>query len=461
VKRIVVGEYGRIIPRNRKGETPDGSEQQVFLEAGLYNRLYKMDQKQQKNGKQVFVWYADHAQAQQWVGVIQIPGLQVEILPKIDVRNHEDERGTNSEPIYDARKNLLYMLAIAGDVPIRSRDVARLTSRRAPLSETLAAIFADRLLRELLRGLERNYLLREENLRTYKGKLLLSRHIAKNAGHRERFYCSFDEFSDDTFMNRVFKAACKVLLGATRTPHTEDTLRHCLLVLEHVQDITSTSYLFDRVVINRQNERFRDVFNFCRLILSGKSPTAQAGQESSFTLLFDMNQVFERFIAAFLKKRVLVNMQNYQLYPQARTQRRHLMHSVRGGVLPLKPDLLLRNPSGCHLVIDTKWKRLTGAKGGRGGISNADLYQLYAYTQRYGCQQSMLLYPKVSGISEQDFHALDENGKASGQRVGVRFVQINRNLHSESERRELANELHDLVLEGFEGKCDEITNVTT
>ena len=77
----------------------------------------------------------------QWVGVIQVPGLQVEILPKID---EADLNGKNEKET-QARSNLLYMLSVAGQVPVRERDVARLASRKASLSETLAAIFADRL----------------------------------------------------------------------------------------------------------------------------------------------------------------------------------------------------------------------------------------------------------------------------------------------------------------------------
>ena len=149
------------------------------------------------------------------------------------------------------------MLAVAGDVPVRSRDVARLASRQAPLSETLAAIFADRLLGELLRGPERAYLQREENLRRFKGKLLISQQTLKNAAHRERFFCRFDEFCDDTVMNRIFRAACRVLLETTRTPSTQDLLRHCLLVLDQVEDVVIHDELFDRVTLTRQSGALR------------------------------------------------------------------------------------------------------------------------------------------------------------------------------------------------------------
>jgi 5-methylcytosine-specific restriction enzyme subunit McrC len=381
----------------------------------------------------VFEWGDGTAKARQWVGVIQVAGLQVEILPKID-GGHVDTAQ------HRAHANLLYMLSVAGDVPLLSRDVAQVALRRVPLSETLAAIFADRLLAELLRGPERTYVAREENLRRFKGKLLISPQMTHNAAHRERFYCRFDEFCEDTPMNQVFRAACKVLLGATRTPKTQDLLQRCLLVLGDVSDVADAEALLGKVAMSRQNERFAEVFRFCRLILSGQSPTAEGGRQRSFSLLFDMNVVFERFVAAFLRKWVLPNHPGLNLYAQARQRTRHLMEHNSKGALPLKPDLLIEGPAGRNIVIDTKWKRLTDKKT-RDGVAVADMHQLYAYSQRYDCQRSVLLYPAVGGTAAKDYDVLDHQGQKTGQQVGVRFVNLHRDLARKEGQMALAEEL--------------------
>lgn len=442
--RLAQLDHTRIVRWHREEPVSD-TETPRYLEHRLYDRLKRFDQGQRDEADRVFAWGDDSARTQQWVGVIQVPGLQIEILPKIDAATPDETAAGQHE----ARRNLLYMLAVAGDVPVRSRDVARLSSRRAPLSETLAAIFADRLLRELLRGPERAYLQQEENLRRFQGKLLIAQQTLRNAAHRERFFCRFDEFCDDAPMNRIFRAACRVLLDTMRTPSTQDLLRHCLLVLDQVEDVVIHDALFDRVVLTRQTERFADVFRFCKLILQGRSPTVRAGAERSFSLLFDMNQVFERFVAAFLRSRVLPRLDGYQLFPQARRRQRHLMTRDGRGVLPLRPDLLIEAPDGRRLVMDTKWKRLS-ENGGRGGVSTGDLYQLYAYTRRYGCVHSMLLYPHAPGLIPRTFDILDHADAWSGERVGVRFVNLHRDLHLESERCQLADELTRLVLDGFQ-----------
>ncbi len=450
MKRIVIPEYGQIV-RWRHNNPPPGEERVAYLEASAYRRLEKCEHQFTRDGQPVFTFYKDYIQARQWVGVVQIPGLQIEILPKVDNQPSES-RGTESDPWCEIRRNLLYMLAVSGDVPVRPRDMAELATRRAPLNETLGALFADSLLRELLRGCERNYVTYEENLRCFKGRLLVGKQLLKNAAHRERFFCRYDQLSEDTAMNRIFKAASRILLDATQTPATQDMLRHCLLVLDEVSDVRVNSDHFDRVTFSRQNERFEDLFHFCRLIIGERAPTVQSGQARSFSLFFDMNKVFERFVAAFLHDRVLPNLPECKLYPQARNNRRPLFQSEgQRGVLHLAPDILLCHKNDTRrLVIDTKWKRFAfGSPGSQEGVLNADLYQLYAYTHRFGCDQSVLLYPFVSGASEKDLHVLDDRHQRNGRRVGIRFVNLNRNLYAQDERNALTAELEQLVRKGI------------
>jgi 5-methylcytosine-specific restriction enzyme subunit McrC len=446
LRRLVVTEHSRI--ERQAGATGSAGPDATWLDGRLYDRLRASDRLNVEEGDRVFEWADGYARTTQWVGVVQVPGVQVEILPKVDTVALGAKPGVE-EAHFEARRNLLYMLSVSGDVPMRSRDVARLMTRQAPLSETLSGIFADRLRRELLRGPERAYQEQEANLRCFKGKLLVSHQALRNAAHRERFYCRYDEFSDDTVLNRIFRASCGLLLQVTRTPATQDALRQCLLLLEGVADAEVQESDFGHVVLNRQNERFEDVLRFCRLLWSGRTPSVEAGRTRTFSLLFDMNKVFERFVVAFLRRYVAPRLAGVEFLPQAEHHKRHLMESGGAGVLRLEPDVLVHGPEG-RLVMDTKWKLLAPGKGGRGGVAEADLYQLYAYMRRYGCTRSVLLYPFTEGLEPRDFDVLNSSGEVSGERVAVRMVHLHRDLHEERERRALVEELEAIVREGLQ-----------
>ena len=98
--------------------------------------------------------------------------------------------------------------------------------------------------------------------------------------------------------------------------------------------------------------------------------------------------------------------------------------------------------------IESRLRKLGSTWGG--SAFNADLYQLYAYTRRYGCTRSVLLYPFVPSLEPREFEVFDANGTPSGERVSVRHVRLHRNLQLEHERRALVQELEAVVREGLE-----------
>ena len=73
-----------------------------------------------------------------------------------------------------------------------------------------------------------------------------------------------------------------MLLGVSGRPATQDVLRHCLLLFDEVRSVEVTPELLDRVSITRQNERFRTLFDFCRMIFAGRTPTVRGGPTTTF-----------------------------------------------------------------------------------------------------------------------------------------------------------------------------------
>ncbi len=431
MKKLIIKEYERINIGDGNNEIPEP----------LFKKLHKFDVRySEKNseGQRIFNWGDTYFKAKQWVGVVQIPGLSLEILPKIE--NTKDSE--NKEPYQFARKNLLYMLSVAKKLRLKERDLAMLDIRNAPLFEALIRIFANRLQEELICGVCKFYVDKTDNLHRLKGKIIFNKHIQHNAAHKEKFFVKYQNFSEDIPLNRIFKAACSKLLNLTSSAKSQKQLKHCLLLLCDVCNVNITINDFNKVALNRQNERFEEIFNFCKLILFNQSPTASSGAEKTFSLLFDMNNVFEDFIAQFMKKYCMDSneLKDYSIHPQGKGNHKHVFENDDRKKLFLKPDILLKKEKH-NIIIDTKWK--TPIKQNKLEVSRDDYFQMFVYAINYCSEKNILLYPKVSDITIEEFEEEWNIVKASEKQVKIKFIDLNIDLRQN--KNELITKLKELI----------------
>ncbi len=425
----------RFITVHEHGELPRD------LDHKLIDRLHKFDTSFVGKGKKspVFQWGRQSVKANHYVGVVQIPGLTVEILPKID------RDGVQSDQL--AQKNLLYMLSYTRNISFEARDLAALTLKPMPLMEILIKAFAEKLLSELRRGLDHAYINQEENLPRIKGKLLMNRHILLNAAHRERFYVGYDDFVSDTPLNRILKATTRRLTFVTVVSGTQKLLLEALAVFDDAADVIPQGYHFAAVHLHRNNERFTPLLDFCHIVWQGQSPAPSAGESETFSFLFNMHELFEEFIAQFILRNAgFLGLHKRDIRLQ--TGIRHLCwlqqedSAKKVGKFQLKPDILIGPRHAPSLIIDTKWKRLKSSdEDDKNGVSQADMYQMYAYSQRYQCNDVVLLYPKVAGVEEKVYLLEDDDSR----RIHIGFVDVSRDLGTSAGSAELLHDLQCLI----------------
>ena len=384
MKSLVLREWGRIARHE--------------LTSRQLRDLQALDERHAKNtGDTVFDWSRRaELRLRSWVGVLQVHGLTVEILPKIE---SIDDQTT--------RRNLVYMLSVCRALPFRERDMAAMGLDRLPLVEAILTKFAQRLLTELQRGPDQAYLRREENSSFVRGKLLLPEHLRRNAISAERVFVAFDELRADTWLNRILKHVCGLLLGRTRVPWTQRCLGEAIHHLDEVVDVTIELHHFDKVHLTRNNERYRDLLEFCRIVVAGTGLLPRTGEVRSFSLLFPMEVVFEEFIARSLWRCAdRLGIAREQIHAQARGRRRWLLRDTENnGRFRLQPDILIDDDDGCpETILDTKWKSLQpDDEDARNGVTQGDIYQLYAYSHRYGAPDNVLLYPRVPGVTPKRY----------------------------------------------------------
>ncbi|RMQ33231.1 hypothetical protein ALP86_04953 [Pseudomonas amygdali pv. mori] len=142
---------------------------------------------------------------------------------------------------------------------------------------------------------------------------------------------------------------------------------------------------------------YQPVKPWCELIIQQQTPLAIAGEWQGMSLLFPMEKLFERYVAACLRG---------SLPPDAtlHTQRSSEYLCTHEGkkVFQLRPDLMITQGEKSW-VLDTKWKRLDSELGSKNyGLSQADFYQLFAYGQKYlgGQGDLVLIYPRRASFVE-------------------------------------------------------------
>ena len=156
---------------------------------------------------------------------------------------------------------------------------------------------------------------------------------------------------------------------------------------------------WDRIVPDRTNSRWQGLLRLARLILGDRFQNTAAGAADGFALLFDMNVLFERYVA-----RLLVPIAAAAgLTARAQGGCRPCLYPEQLGqpLFETEPDVRLVGDDGrIALVIDTKWKCLIDTTVARKrGVKEADLYQMMAYAQLYECESLVLLYPHHPGLT--------------------------------------------------------------
>lgn len=106
--------------------------------------------------------------------------------------------------------------------------------------------------------------------------------------------------------------------------------------------------------------------------------------------------MFESYVAAVLRKNL--DSRQYRVYVQAKGK---YLFELPQKQFALRPDLVIEDlNSGEKTVLDTKWKLLS-PQWHNYGISQADMYQMYAYQKEYAAKQTVLLYPDCEAIADQ------------------------------------------------------------
>lgn len=358
----------------------------------------------------------DVIQAKNYVGLIQLKsGYQIQILPKIDCAEDDD-------PELSTSKIFINMLRSMRDFPGKVFNSANLRTESMNIYEIFINMYIQQVSELTRRGLRSAYIRVEDNLTFYKGKLMINQHIKKNIAHQERFYVAYDEFHVNRPENQLIKSTLLKLQKISTSSENVKLIRQMLQCFELVEPSINYVKDFSKVIIDRNTNDYKDIMVWSKVFLMNKSFSTFSGETDARALLFPMEKVYESFVAQ--KMAMIMGEAGWEVSIQ--DKRYYLFEEDSGNrkIFALRPDIVVTGPNNRKIIMDTKWKRLNSNREVNYGISQADMYQMFAYSKKYNTPDVWLLYPATEEMKKDIvFKSYGLDGDVT---VSVFFVDVAR-----------------------------------
>ena len=373
--------------------------------------ILKALQKYYGNGdKPYFSLVHNGVRFNEYVGVIQIGDILIEVLPKAD------KDGGNDKTVW--RNVLIQMMSAVDLFDIHAPTTSQLKIKPNSILDLYFALFIKEVEYLLHTGLIKQYRKKESNVTSLKGNLLFSKHIQQNLIHQERFYVSHNTYDVEHKLHFILFKTIKLLNKINTNIELKSKIGSLLLYFPEMPDVNASEALFNKLSFNRKTLPYEKAISIAKMILLHYHPDVSSGRNNVLALMFDMNVLWEKFVYCSLKK----NRTNESITEQFSKK---FWKPEKGYSSQIRPDIVIQSKDYC-VVLDTKWKNLNGYNP-----SPADLKQMYVYHHYYGAKRVALVYPgkSIKPMVGRYFDPLDEeNSKHSDNQCSIVTLSINNEL---------------------------------
>ncbi|ASJ09307.1 restriction endonuclease [Thermococcus siculi] len=321
--------------------------------------------------------------------------FMMQVLPR-PYRNDPDEKRSITF--------FLNLLNLSGGLGMGPRDIESAASAYTEGSKTLHELFfylyVSLLGREVFRGMYREYRETEDNTKTIRGRVLLSRLVRRNP-----MYASVPVrhtyLSTDSAMNRVLKAALETTIRNSEWKGVRKAAETLLGHFHEVSNLRPNDVV--RVVPNPLNERFLPAYKLAKLIIFGFN---ERGWEKNFHpgIFIGMDRLFEDLVYHTVRAVLDGYGVVYKQYSLPHVVKDAAEIESKAGAIftfgaPL-PDILIRTDSG-NCIIEVKYRSLSVRirdRWQRKLVRNSnELYQVYTYSKLSG-GGAVIVYPRLKGV---------------------------------------------------------------
>jgi len=360
-----------------------------------------------EKGVPYFSLYNKSVKFCEYVGVIQIGKITIEILPKAD-RNEDTAQW---------REALIDMIRSVGIFDIKAPTSSSLKVKHNSILDLYIELYIIEIESLLHQGLIKKYRKSDHNCVALKGNILFGQHIQKNLVHQELFFTRHTVYDVQHHLHQIFYKTLSLLQQINTNVDLQSRIGALMLNFPEQGSIKITEATFKKIPLNRKTESYRTALEIARLLLLNYHPNVNMGQNHVLALMFDMNMLWEKFVFVSLKEQLRIH--DKKIVVTAQTSK-NFWKPNKGLNSSIKPDIVINyssNNESC-VVIDTKWKNLNGYNP-----SPDDLRQLYVYHEFYDAKRVTLIYPGSFATIKGLYYTKDHNiGNKECSVIGIKVL---------------------------------------
>lgn len=307
-------------------------------------------------------------------------------------------------------KNIYYMLSYAFQILSEQGYKQILTEEFDNVGELCATILSKGVALQIKRGLGKEYLVNSDSLSTLKGRINISASIKEQSLIKRQLVCNYDEFSVNSYMNRIIKTTMEILLHSDISKARKKDIRKLLVYFADVSSIEINSINW-KLQFNKNNQAYRMLISICYLIIRGLLQTKSDGTTKLMDFLDEqhMSRLYEKFILEYYRK-------EHKEIDVSSSQIPWNLDDGESAMLPIMQSDVMLHSKDRTLIIDAKYySRSMQVRYDVHTIRSNHLYQIYTYVKNYDKDKSgnvlgLLLYAKTDeDITPHNIYQMDGN----------------------------------------------------
>ncbi len=337
-------------------------------------------------------------------------------------------------------QNIYYMLSYAFQV-LNEQGYRKIAAEKFHnTTELCAEIIIVAVNRQIKNGIEKEYVPRLDDVVTVRGKINISESIKKQVILRKQLTCEYDEFSVNTYKNRIIKSTMLLLLKSNIKVEQKEKIRKLLLYFSDV-NILDVRYIDWNINFNRNNKSYRLLISICYLIIKG---LLQMQKDGSITMkdYFDeqrMCRLYEKFILEYYKK-------EFPSMDVSSSQIQWCLDDEYNNCLPIMQSDIMVSHKNNILIIDAKYySNNIQSYHEKKSIISGNLYQIFTYVKNLAFNNrdknvsGLLLYAKT----DSDVQVEENTYFMSGNKIGTAKLDLN------CDFSEIKKQLDNIILDNF------------